>query len=109
MNQAANVVPLRQRPSAITVVPRPQVLTEELVSRMRILNHQVRWLRANNHATLSINLLGNRPTLVVSATAARLLVTLGHGKLTVHRIGEDPVHSVVIAGCKFEWRGQRQI
>lgn len=106
MNTAASVVQLRQRPPAIAVVPHPQVLTEELVRRMGIVNHQLRWLRANHHATVSINLRGNRPTLVVNATAARLLVTVGHGKTTVHRIGQDPIHSVVIAGCKFEWRGK---
>lgn len=105
MNAAANVVALHQRASAIAVVPRPQVLTDDLVSRLRILNHQIRWLRANNHTVLSINPAAFRPTLVVSDTAAHLLVTVGRGKLTVRRIGQDPVHSVVIAGCKFEWRG----
>lgn len=102
MNTAANVVQLQRAP-AIRVVPSPQVLTEDLVSRLRILNHQVRWLRANNHAVLSINLGTRRPTLVVSATAARLLVTVGRGKMTFHQIGQAPLHSVVIAGCKFEW------
>lgn len=102
--QAGNIVPLRQRAAGITVVRRPQVLTEELVVRLRILNHQFRWMRANKHAVLSINLGAYRPTLVVSPTAARLLVTVGSGKTTFHQIGQEPLHSVVIAGCKFEWR-----
>lgn len=105
MHHTANVVPLRQRAAAIAVAARPQILTEDLVKRLSIVNHQVRWLRANNHSTLAIKLRGHRPTLVVSATAAPLLVAVGHGKTTFRLPGRDPVHSVVIAGCRFEWRG----
>lgn len=109
MNQVSTVTSLRQRAAVNAVAPHPQVFTEELVGRLGALNKQVRWLRAHNHATLSVNVRGVRPTLVVSATAAALLIGAGHGKTTIHRIGSEPIHSVVIDGCKFEWQGQEAV
>ena len=98
----ATVIPIRAK--AIVVVPHPQVFTDPMVERLRVVNRQVRWLRMHKHAVLSIDLLAFRPTLLVDAAAADLLVSAGRGKSTFRRIGEAPLHTVVIDGCKLQWR-----
>ncbi len=98
----ATVVPFRAE--AIVVVPHPQVFTALMVDRLRAVNRQVRWLRMHKHAVLSIDLLSFRPTLLVDAAAADLLVSAGRGKSTFRRMGEAPLHTVVIDGCKLQWR-----
>lgn len=99
----ATVIPIRAK--AITVVPHPQVFTTEMVEKIQAVNSTVRFLRMHRHSVISIDLRGRRPTLRVDMAAASLLVTVGHGKSTLRRLGEAPVHSVLIADCKVEWIG----
>ncbi|MDQ2822432.1 MAG: hypothetical protein M3Y65_18985 [Pseudomonadota bacterium] len=99
----ATVTPILVPP--LTVVPHPQVLTREMVEKITAVNRTVRWLRMHRHQVLSISLTGFRPTLVVDAAAAALLVEVGRGKSTFRRRGEAPLHCVVVDGCRVEWAG----
>lgn len=86
-----------------TTGKQPRVFTDAFLDRLKVLNGHIRMLRKSGYRTLSVDLLGKRPSMLVDGQAAGLLRRAGHGCASRLLPGGGRVYSIVVDCCEIRW------
>lgn len=81
----------------------PRIFNASVVGRLKVLNELIRTLRRRGFRTLSVDVLGKRPSMLVDGKAAGLLIRTGNGCAARLLPDGGRMHSVVVDCCEIRW------